>query len=145
MKRVLIPIDGSETALRAVECAVALAPVMREPLEVLLLNVQHPAPMRELLLDGRPSDVRALEKPQIEVGEELLKPAQALLRKSNIAHSGHVEIGDPAQTINAFAKKHHCEEIIMGTRGLGAAAGLILGSVANKVLHLASLPVMLVK
>lgn len=145
MTRVLIPIDGSEAALRAVKCTAAIAPELREPLEVLLLNVQPHLPMKDLLLDGRPSEVRELEAPQIEAGTVLLAPAQEVLRKSRIACSGYVEIGEPAQTINDFAKKHHCQEIIMGSRGLGAVAGLLLGSVAIKVLHLTAVPVMLVK
>ncbi|HET9042709.1 MAG TPA: universal stress protein, partial [Burkholderiales bacterium] len=40
---------------------------------------------------------------------------------------------------------HHCEGIVMGTRGLGSVATLVLGSVAHKVLHLTHVPITLVK
>lgn len=145
VKRVLIPIDGSEAALRAVAYAVSLVPVLREPLEVLLLNVQHLPVSLDLLLNGRSSEVRILEQPLREAGAGVLAPAQALLEKTGITCSAHVEIGDPAPTISRFARTYHCEEIIMATRGLGTVTGLILGSVANKVLHLTTVPVTLVK
>ena len=50
----------------------------------------------------------------------------------------------PAPSIARLATTHHCEMIVMGTRGMGAVASLILGSVATKVLHLSPLPVLLV-
>lgn len=144
MHRVLIPIDGSETSLRAVRRFALLAPNLQQT-EALLLNVQHPVAMSERIVNGRPSEVQSLEAPLREAGIKLLAPVQAVLDKVGIPHAGHVGFGDPAPTIAEFASKHHCEQIIMGTHGLGAIASLVMGSVATKVLHLASVPVMLVK
>jgi nucleotide-binding universal stress UspA family protein len=144
MHRVLIPIDGSETSLRAVRRLALLAPHLQQT-EALLLNVQHPVAMSERIVNGRPSEVQSLEAPLREAGIKLLAPVQAVLDKAGIPHAGHVGFGDPAATIAEFASKHHCEQIIMGTHGLGAIASLVVGSVATKVLHLASVPVMLVK
>jgi nucleotide-binding universal stress UspA family protein len=144
MHRVLIPIDGSETSLRAVRRLALLAPHLQQT-EALLLNVQHPVAMSERIVNGRPSEVQSLEAPLREAGIKLLAPVQAVLDKAGIPHAGHVGFGDPAATIAEFASKHHCEQIIMGTHGLGAIASLVMGSVATKVLHLASVPVMLVK
>lgn len=144
MRRVLIPIDGSETSLRAVRRFAALAPHLQQT-EVLLLNVQHPAAMSERIASGRPSELQSLEAPLREAGKKLLAPVQAELDRAGIPHAGHVEFGDPAATIAEFAAKHHCEQIVMGTHGLGAIASLVMGSVATKVLHFTSMPVMLVK
>lgn len=144
MHRVLIPIDGSETALRAAKRFASLASSL-QPTEVLLLNVQHDVAMNERVVNGRPSELQHLEAPLRESGIKLLAPAQAILDKAGIPHAGHVEFGDPAATIAGFAKKHHCQQIILGTHGHGAVASLVLGSVAAKVLHLADRPVMLVK
>jgi nucleotide-binding universal stress UspA family protein len=47
--------------------------------------------------------------------------------------------------IAQYAKEKGCDQIVMGTRGLGTVQGLLLGSVATKVIHLANVPVMLVK
>ncbi|MFN7087578.1 MAG: universal stress protein [Burkholderiales bacterium] len=134
MHRVLIPIDGSPTALRAVSRFAAVAPNLQQT-EVLLLNVQQPAA-------GGESGAFASQQ---DAGKKLLAPAQAVLDQAGIAHAEHVEFGDPGATIAAFAAKHGCRQIIMGTHGLGALASLVMGSVATKVVHHASVPVMLVK
>jgi len=144
MHRVLIPIDGSETSLRAVRRFAMLASNLQQT-EALLLNVQQPVAMNERVVNGRPSELQSLEAPLREAGIKVLAPVQAVLGKAGIPHAGHVGFGDPAATIAEFATKHHCEQIIMGTHGLGAIASLVMGSVATKVLHLASVPVMLIK
>jgi nucleotide-binding universal stress UspA family protein len=55
------------------------------------------------------------------------------------------QIGNPAEVIVAFARHRKCGEIVMGNSGLGGVAGLLLGSVARKVIFLARIPVVLVK
>jgi nucleotide-binding universal stress UspA family protein len=50
-----------------------------------------------------------------------------------------------AEVIANFAARTRCAEIIMGTRGLGRIRGLLLGSVTTKVIHLAAVPITLVK
>ncbi len=146
MLRLLVPTDGSSHALLAVEEVIRLAPQLAQPLEVLLLNVQSPVPAKFLLLgDGTPSDKRTLEEPLHEAGEEVLAPAREMLESTSITHACHVEIGHAAETIAAFALTHHCEMIVMATRGLNAGAGLLLGSVTTKVVHLAKVPVLLVR
>ncbi|KPK18347.1 MAG: hypothetical protein AMJ67_10335 [Betaproteobacteria bacterium SG8_41] len=146
MLRILVPIDGSEHALVAVQEVIQLAAKLAQPAEVLLLNVQHPVPAKFLLLGkGTPSDKRELEAPLREAGEETLQPARDLLERAKITHACHVELGHPAETIAKFARTFHCEMIVMATRGLNAGAGLLLGSVATKVVHLAEIPVLLVR
>ncbi|MFN0298876.1 MAG: universal stress protein [Burkholderiales bacterium] len=53
--------------------------------------------------------------------------------------------GDPASEIATVAGNQHATEIVMGTRGLGGIATLMLGSVATRVVHLVAIPVTLVK
>lgn len=146
MLRFLVPTDGSEHALSAVAEIKRLAPKLAQPVEVLLLNVQPPVPLNFLLIgEGTPSEKLKLEEPLREAGTEALQPARALLESANIAHACHVEIGHAAETITEFASTYHCEMIVMSTRGLNAGSGLLLGSVATKVVHLAEMPVLLVR
>ena len=146
MLRFLIPCDGSEQALSAVEEIVRLAPQLSRPVEALLINVQPPVPVKFLLLGaGTPSDKRKLEEPLHEAGQAALEQARERLERANVTHARHVEIGEPADTIARFAKQYHCDMIVMSTRGLNAGAGLLLGSVATKVVHLASVPVLLTR
>lgn len=144
MPRVLIPVDGSSSSLRAVQYVVELKDKLQQPLDVLLINVQLPIPQSRLLLDGRPSEVRDLEAPLKAQGAELLAAAGKALDTASIRSRSCVEIGEPAPIIARFAKTHHCELIAMGTRGLSDIASLVLGSVARKVLHLSHVPVLMV-
>jgi nucleotide-binding universal stress UspA family protein len=78
-------------------------------------------------------------------GLALLEQAEATARAAGIACVRHVRIGHPGEEIAACAAEQGCDAIIMGTRGMSAAAGLLLGSVATKVVHLAPVPVTLVR
>jgi nucleotide-binding universal stress UspA family protein len=78
-------------------------------------------------------------------GETLLQPARALLAKAGVPCEARVVLGEPAHAIAQAARDLACDGIVMGTRGLGTVAGLLLGSVATKVLHLTGLPVTLVQ
>lgn len=142
--RILVPVDGSEPSTRAVEHVIQMKDGMRQKLEVLLLNVRPPVPMKDLLFDGRLSEVHRLEEPLRQQGARELAPAAAALGAAGVECHSHVEIGEPAPSIARFAETHHCEMVVMGTRGRGALASLLLGSVAVRVVHLSSLPVLLV-
>jgi len=144
MRMVLIPIDGSEPALRAVRSFIDLArsaPAMH----AILLNVEPTVPIMERMMDGRPAEVRRLEEPLREKGEQLLAPAKAELERAGVRHTSFVEFGDPADIIVARAKEWAVDLVVMGIEGRGAIGALLLGSVAQKVLRQADVPVMLVK
>ncbi len=144
MLRMLIPVDGSEFSLRAVKHVVRLKNELKDAPEVLLVNVQPPLPMRELFLAGGPSEVRHLEEPLKAHGAELLVTAKDALDTAAIPSRLFVEIGETAPIIASLAKTYHCELIVMSRRGRNALAGLYLGSVATKVLHLSPVPVVIV-
>ena len=144
MTRILVAFDGSEPALRAVRHVAELAKLLKS-VDALLLYVERSIPMRDRLFNGRPSEVQRLEAPLREAGQELLAPAKDILTRAGIHATVHVEFGDPCQVIAEHAKLHHCDMVVMGTHGRGALGSLVLGSVATKVLHLAHVPVTLVR
>ncbi len=143
-RRILFPFDGSDSARRARGQVVLLA-IAGEGSEVLLLNVQPNVPMRKLLLDSRLSAVRRLKEPLRAAGLKLLAAAKRPLDQAGIPCTLHVEFGDPAPAIAQVAKRYRCDQIVMGARGLGKLRSMLLGSVTTKVLHLADVPVMIVK
>ena len=77
--------------------------------------------------------------------DEALASVRPLIKRLKRDARTYTAIGEPATTIVAFAKKHRCHAIVMGSRGQGPIAGVMLGSVAAKVIHLAACPVMVVK
>ncbi len=141
MKRVLVPIDGSEDALRAF--AHALAELRgRADAELHVLNVQAPPvqPWPGKLVTPDQIDAE-LER----AGEAIVAVAERPAAAAGVACLRHVRIGHPAAEIAGCAHELGCDAIVMGTRGLGRVANLVLGSVAHKVVHLADVPVTLVR
>ncbi len=65
--------------------------------------------------------------------------------RAGVAHERCLRSGAAAETILELARERRCAAIVVGTRGLGAVAGLVLGSVAGKIVQLAPVPVTLVK
>lgn len=143
MNTVLFAFDGSENALRALKEAVA--PFTPEKLHVRLLNVQEPVRMREVVIKDTLSGMQAIEAEREMIGQQALEPAKQVLQQAGILFNADVRIGSPAQTIVQFARENHCSMIAMGARGMGTVKNMLLGSVSNAVIHLADLPVLVVK
>lgn len=138
MAIVLVAVDGSDHAGKAVAFAAKLA---RGGLQdVVLVNVQPDPDLRTLALNRE-----AVLKAERDAATEALMPSKAALEAVGARVVLRVEHGDPAQAIVKVADETKAEHIIMGTRGLGSLAGLLMGSVATKVLHLTAVPVTLVK
>ncbi len=146
MPSVLVPVDGSENSLRAVEEACRQLAHWPQS-TVQLLNVQplnHSAVVKKYLSQDLIDEFYQGE------GEAALQDARARLDDAKIAWTSHVEVGEVAQSIARRVRELHCNQVIMGTRGLGsggiaAVSGLLLGSITTKVLHLVEVPVTLVK
>lgn len=137
--RVVVPVDGSANSTRAVTYAVGL--VQRGiGLDLHILNVQPK-------LGGAANFVpRATVKEyHQEEGAKALATARTALDGAGVSYQAHIALGSPGEVIAAFAKEHRCDQVIMGTRGLGAAVGLILGSIASEVVRRVDIPVTLVK
>lgn len=137
MKNILVPVDGSAMSDRAVAHVVATFPEA----QVHLLHVEA---------EPTPWQTHGMEQEAIlshlhACSLEHLKSAHAILKASSTPHVVHTVLGDVAETIVAKAAELGCEAIVMGCSGKGMLAGLVLGSVARKVIHLTTLPVTLVK
>lgn len=139
--RILVPVDGSDTSLAAVRFVGGTLARANPDLEIHLLNVQPPLPSAvTTFIDS--AVVRDFHQ---EEGAKALAAARKLLDDAGVRHASHTVVGEPAETIAAYAEQQDCAGIVMGTRGLGRVAGLVLGSVAHKVLHLSKVPVTLAK
>lgn len=137
----LVPIDGSEIALHSVAWIIAHAAEWREPPQILLINVQ-PALPSDI---GRFIAADTLREFHLDAGLAALAAARDQLAAAGLAPELHVLVGDAAATITGFAESHACSQILIGTRGHSGLAGTLLGSVAMKVVHQATVPVLLVR
>ncbi len=140
--KVLIPVDGSASAERAVEHVIASVGWLKEVPQVCLLNVQWSLASGNVKLFIDQDTVNAYYRDQ---GAAALANARARLDAAGLAYSYHISVGTPAEAIVQHAQEQHVDQIVMGAQGQGKLSHLLLGSVASKVVHLAPVPVLLVK
>jgi nucleotide-binding universal stress UspA family protein len=138
MKRILAPLDGSASSIHALEYLLDRKK-RGERAEVFAINVQPDLPSSRFV------SREAIEHWQAQEGEKALGSAPVRKLLDQLGADVYAENGDTAEVIVKFAKKTGCHEIVMGTRGLGRLKGLVMGSVATKIVQLATVPVTLVK
>jgi nucleotide-binding universal stress UspA family protein len=140
--KILIPVDGSGNALRAVEYAIKHAAALKEQPHLLLLNVQWNVASGNVKLF---INQQTIDDYYREQGLAALQPARAALDAAALPYQYHISIGTPAEAIAQYASEQGVDQIVMGRQGQGGLQSMLLGSVVNKVLHLADCPVSLVK
>lgn len=142
MNKLLVPIDGSEHAQRALDHALRLAKE-NGPVELHILTVQpEPNVYGEIQVYITEERMAQLQRRH---SEDILAPAVAAAKKAGVAHPSEILVGNAASTIAKRADDLGCDGIVMGTQGRNAMGSALMGSVALKVVHLTKLPVTLVK
>lgn len=137
----LIAIDGSAPSLKVIDYVLTEAASRLVKPQLFLVNVQ--APLSSDIT--RFIDEKVVTDFHREAGDAALAQARQKLDAAGLAYSAHIMLGDAAPTLVEFATAKGCSLIIMGARGLGSVAGLLMGSVATKVVKLSTVPVLLVK
>lgn len=140
MYMIVVPMDGSEPARRALETAIGLAGRLGDA-ELRVVNVQPPIPASVGDFVGS----EAVHGYYDDAAVMAFAGVRDLLTASGVRHSLDCRVGPAGEAISEFARETAADQIVMGTRGLGAVKGLLLGSVATRVAQLAPCPVTLVK
>jgi nucleotide-binding universal stress UspA family protein len=136
-KNILLAVDGSEHSLHAARLSGDLAREMTADMYVVVSFDPVPKYLGDPLLQQAISA-------RIQEAEQILQPA--LVEVGEIPGALRTEIleGPPAEAILSVAEVRGADLIIMGVRGLGRLAGLVLGSQSQKVVANAACPVLLV-
>jgi nucleotide-binding universal stress UspA family protein len=140
-EKLLVAVDHSKSTGRVIEAARELALLANSEVWVLHLR-EREVPGKVPMGPGLPADETTGEAQatvDAMVGE--------LTRAGIKAHGEvrHTVFGYAAREIVEDAKGHDVDAIVMGSRGRGDLAGLVLGSTAHKVIHLADRPVLVVR
>jgi nucleotide-binding universal stress UspA family protein len=138
---ILTPVDGSPASLRAVDFALEVAESGRLAGIAQRADVGAVDPMGGAAM--APPDW--FQDVASKASEEALKSALSKCKGANITFKPMARAGPVARTIADVAREDGVGQIVMGTRGLGGVQGLLLGSVATQVIHLAEVPVTLIK
>lgn len=140
--KILIPVDGSESANRVVEYMVNSSNWLKDAPELHLINVQWKVAAGNVKLFINQDTVNAYYREQ---GLAELAGAKAILDAAKVAYEYHISIGTPAEAIVQYAREHEVDQIVMSKQGQGGLQSWLLGSVVSKVLHLAECPVLVLK
>ncbi|MFQ5818870.1 MAG: universal stress protein [Candidatus Heimdallarchaeota archaeon] len=131
ISKLLVPVDGSDYAKKALNYAVELAE--KHNAELTLLNVARGAP---------PVINQDTAK---NVGQSILDEERKFVETSGLEPETQVEYGSPAKVITDVAKKGNYDLIVMGSRGRSGIRRFLLGGVSDKVSHNAKCSVLVVK
>jgi nucleotide-binding universal stress UspA family protein len=156
MKTILVPLDGSALAERVLPYARLLAHTIDARLYLLrvVTDAQHdqmpldnPTLRAEAGLPSEPANRDSTPSWDAlrQFAENSLAENVARLREDGLEATYEVRVGTPAETIVAAASECHASIIAMATHGYSGLARWALGSVADAVLHTASVPVLLVR
>jgi nucleotide-binding universal stress UspA family protein len=140
--KILLPVDGSECSMRAVDHLLTHISWFREMPEIHLLHVQPPIPIGRVQAHIGKDTLHDYYR---EESQSLLAPVQARLDAAQRLYTTHIHVGQPAEVISKMADELQCDLIVMGAHGRGVLANMVMGSIATRVLNLASCPVLLVK
>lgn len=142
--KVLVPVDGSEAALRAAKHALEAAKAHAN-LEVTLLAVACQVDFNHFTEFSDWNEYLRQTASCKELYAAGLAAAKRLFDEAGVPVQTELLVGDPGGLIAAYAEAKGMDRVIMGSRGLSPLKGAILGSVAYKVLSSVKMPVIIVK
>ena len=146
---ILVPFDGSANATEALRVAIDMAIAFNE--KIVLLNVQ---PSFETPHTKEFFTREQIRDYGVQMADEAIKPGEDILKQSGVEFITKMRVGDPREQIcqeagadsveGAVCKDRGMRLIVMGSRGLNALVGSVLGSVSMGVLHNTPCPVTIV-
>lgn len=139
MKCVVVAVDGSEQGKSALNLAIEIAEKFGA--EIITLNVHtlpYVPPDPYVVTDG------SLEENLRKYGEELARGAAEYAKSKGVTASWQSAVGSPADVIFDVALAKQADLVVVGSRGRGAVARTVLGSVSSRLAHICTIPLLIV-
>jgi len=137
IKKILVPLDGSSNSFRGFDVAIHMAREYHATITGLYVAG---------IMKPRTNDpLTPLEKILLSHAQKIMKKAKLKAAKKGILFFDRVSYGDDGKRIVEVADKQNFDLIVIGSRGMGAAKEIFLGSTSNYVLHKSKKPVLVVK
>ncbi|MDA1296651.1 MAG: universal stress protein [Chloroflexi bacterium] len=146
--RILIPLDGSPNSEKIRHWVVDLAAELKSAVD--LLAVIDPSKLQSVRRYGTASEMaeqsaEELEEEETEYARSYLRTQADWFQERGVTVAGHVVTGDPPEQIITQSYELNAQLIAMTTRRRSTLVRGVLGSVADRVLHAAGIPVLLVR
>lgn len=139
-RKIVVPLDGSELAERALHYA--RSPAARIGAEVILLHVCGP---EECHCEAEKCTVQPMHRVYVEYTAQMLRNELESVAADRIEIGWEVLVGDPATEIVNYARQQNADRIIMASHGRSGVSRWILGSVAEKVARESPVPVAIIR
>ncbi|MHA7646605.1 universal stress protein [Nitrosopumilus sp. S4] len=137
IKKILVPLDGSSNSYRGLDVAIHMARQCQASITGLyVLGITKPNPN---------DPISPLEKVLLEYAQKIMKKSKLIAAKKGILFYDSVSYGDDEKRIVEIAEKKNFDLIVIGSRGMGSAKEIFLGSTSKYVLHKSKKPVLIVK
>ncbi|SOB58597.1 Universal stress protein [Pseudodesulfovibrio profundus] len=138
VNRILLPVDGSGPSDAAADMAIGMA--LDNNATIVLLHVRRPVPTGL----GQPNADDLLDI-LTKGAEAVMDHYREKLEDADVDYTDLVIGGDVAEVVDNVVRVEKCDMVVMGSKGKSDLEGLILGSATHKVLHMVSVPVLVVK
>ena len=140
MKQILVGVDGSEASLGAARLAAQIA--VRFGARLTLACV---VPTLLLPPDAYGLDVGDVEQGNREFAQKVLADALGALGEAGVRADTVVLSGPPAESLAEAASARGADLVVVGNRGRGAVARVLLGSVSDRLVHISPKPVLVAR
>ena len=137
IKNILVPLDGSKNSQRGLDEAIYIARQCQATLTGLYVTPLSP-PRSD-------AQVSYIEKYLLKDAAKFMAKAKKRAAQNGILFNDKVVYGDEGPKIVKFATDKKFDLIVIGSRGMGTAKEILLGSTSNYVLHKSKIPVLIVK
>lgn len=142
-QRILVPTDGSEISVNAVQMAIGLARTTGAKLYT--LSVKEPFPY-SAISEMQPTPPQEFLDAQERIAAARVKSVQDACSAAGLSCEGHtVEALHPWEAVIDYADREHCDLIVMASHGRRGVTALLLGSETQKVLTHTKVPVLVVR
>ena len=133
--------DGSEQSLRAANAAAALA--RTNDAHLFIVTVVRP-PEGWWGIVGSPPPAESLGNALADAQRAVLEKTIGAIDLEGVEYEAVEEVGDPANQLAAFSEANEADLLVIGQRGAGLVERIMVGSVADRVVHIARRPVLVV-
>ncbi|MCX7272732.1 MAG: universal stress protein [Burkholderiales bacterium] len=140
--KILVATDGSKNALRAVKYAAKLVDALKASSVITLISVHDDVALRHA---ERFVGKKAVADYLRDLSETDLAESRKALDKAGVSHDMIIRTGNIGAEIAAAALEGKFDLIILGSKGRSALKDLLMGSVAQRVMEMAKVPVLMVK
>ncbi|MDH3192213.1 MAG: universal stress protein [Nitrosopumilus sp.] len=137
VKKILVPLDGSQNSLRGLEKAIYFA--RQCGAKITGICVAYVPPKLAFV------SVKGIDSTTRKKIDTFLDKAKTISAKNGVDFEGEVVSGSAEKDILDFANKWNYDLIVIGSRGAGSTDKSYIGSIANHILHNSSIPVLVVK